>query len=63
MKNENNKLFSRGTKVQTPDGAGTAISINMRKNTNGGPGARQYVVELDDGKNTPLFYKRGNKIT
>lgn len=50
MKNENNKLFSRGTKVRTPDGAGTTINVNMRENTNGGPGARQYIVKLDDGR-------------
>lgn len=50
MKNKNNKLFSRGTKIQTPDGVGTTINVNMRENTNDGPGVRQYVVRLDDGR-------------
>lgn len=42
--------FSRGTPVSTPDGEGVTVGMNMRKNTNGGPGVRQYVVRLRDGK-------------
>lgn len=29
---------------------GTIIGENFRQNTNGGPGTRQYVVRLDDGR-------------
>lgn len=37
-------------KVQTPDGAGIVIGGNFRENTNGGPGTRQLIVRLDDGR-------------
>lgn len=50
MKNKNKKLVSRGTRIQTPDGVGITVGINMRENTNGGPGVKQYVVQLDDGR-------------
>lgn len=40
----------RGTRTVTPDGEGVTIGMNMRKNTNGGPGVRQLVVKLDDGR-------------
>jgi hypothetical protein len=40
----------RGTAVMTPDGPGVTIGMTMRRNTNGGPGARQYAVRLDDGR-------------
>lgn len=36
--------------IKTPDGPGTTIGMNMRKNTNGGPGCLQHVVQLDDGR-------------
>lgn len=36
--------------MNTPDGPGKIISMNFRKNTNGGPGTRQYVIQLDDGR-------------
>jgi hypothetical protein len=44
------KRLRRGTRVQTEDGPGEIIGMNMRRNTNGGPGVRQYVVKLDDGR-------------
>jgi hypothetical protein len=44
------KYFSQDTEIMTPDGPGKTIGINMRKNTNGGPGVRQYVVRLADGR-------------
>lgn len=40
----------KGTRVMTPDGSGVTVGFNMRKNTNGGPGCGQYVVQLDDGR-------------
>lgn len=37
--------------MRTPeDGDGVVIGVEMRKNTNGGPGVRQYRVRLDDGR-------------
>jgi hypothetical protein len=47
--------------VETPDGPGKVIGMNMRTNTNGGPGVRQYVVELDDGRvrHYPTSYLEG----
>lgn len=36
--------------VITPDGPGTVLGMEMRKNTNGGPGCRQYRVRLQDGR-------------
>lgn len=38
------------TQVITPDGPGTVLGMEMRKNTNGGPGCRQYRVRLQDGR-------------
>ncbi len=43
--------------VMTPDGPGRTVGSNMRKNTNGGPGVRQYVVQLRDGR--IRHYSRG----
>jgi hypothetical protein len=40
----------RGARIATPDGNGVIIGSEMRKNTNGGPGARQYRVRLADGR-------------
>lgn len=42
--------ISQGCRVKTPDGPGITVGMNMRKNTNGGPGCLQYVVQLDDGR-------------
>ncbi len=42
--------FPQGTEVMTPDGKGKTIGMNSRFNTNGGPGAKQYIVQLDDGR-------------
>ena len=36
--------------VITPDGEGEIVDTTMRKNTNGGPGTRQFVVRLLDGR-------------
>lgn len=48
------KVHYNGTKmndhVTTPDGDGVIVGGNMRKNTNGGPGVRQLVVRLEDGR-------------
>lgn len=43
-------FLKQGTIVITPDGSGKTIGINKRKNTNRGPGTRQYIVQLDDGR-------------
>lgn len=43
--------------VLTPDGPGRTVGSNMRKNTNGGPGVRQYIVQLKDGR--IRHYSRG----
>lgn len=48
--NKNFLKLKTGTRVQTKDGEGVTVGIDFRKNTNGGPGARQYVVQLDDGR-------------
>lgn len=48
--NKNFLKLKNGTKVQTKDGEGTTVGIDFRKNKNGGPGARQYVVQLNDGR-------------
>jgi len=40
----------RGARVGTPDGPGATVGRSMRRNTNGGPGCRQYVVRLYDGR-------------
>lgn len=37
------------SEVITPDGPGKVLGMEMRKNTNGGPGCRQYRVQLMDG--------------
>jgi hypothetical protein len=50
QKKRTKALFNQGARVMTPDGPGRTIGTNMRKNTNGGPGVRQYIVELDDGR-------------
>lgn len=42
--------LKKGTRVNTPNGLGVTIGISMRRNTNGGPGCEQYVVQLDDGR-------------
>ncbi len=39
-----------GTEVTTPDGEGVVVNNCFRKNTNGGPGAKQYVVRLSDNR-------------
>lgn len=44
----NSKTIHRGTAVSTPDGPGVITGKDRRKNTNGGPGTWQYVVELAD---------------
>jgi hypothetical protein len=44
------KFVRLGTIITTEDGYGTTIGMSMRRNTNGGPGARQYVVRLEDGR-------------
>jgi hypothetical protein len=43
-------VTQRNDRVTTPDGRGTVIGFSMRKNTNGGPGCKQLVVRLDDGR-------------
>lgn len=40
----------RGTDVVTTDGPGRIVGQSMRRNDNGGPGCRQYVVKLHDGR-------------
>jgi hypothetical protein len=40
-----------GTQVETQDGSGSIINYHFRKNTNGGPGTKEYVVRLNDGRN------------
>jgi len=37
-------------KVMTKDGEGVVLGTEMRKNTNGGPGTKQYRVQLSDGR-------------
>lgn len=44
------RFHALNTRVITRDGEGTTIGMNMRKNTNGGPGVRQFVVRLNDGR-------------
>ena len=51
-------LFNRDIKIKyttnqpckTPDGMGKIIGVDARKCSNGGPGARQFVVQLEDGR-------------
>lgn len=38
------------TSVMTDDGPGIIINYGFRKNTNGSPGVKQYVVKLTDGR-------------
>jgi hypothetical protein len=40
--------FRRGQRVVTKDGSGKIVGQEMRYNTNGGPGTRQFRVQLDD---------------
>jgi hypothetical protein len=40
----------RGSEVITKDGPGKVMGMELRKNTNGGPGAWQYRVRLEDGR-------------
>jgi hypothetical protein len=42
--------LKRGARVRTEDGDGKIVGLNMRRNTNSGPGVRQYAVQLDDGR-------------
>jgi len=41
---------ARSGRVQTPDGLGTVLGMDMRQNTNGGPGTRQWRVRPNDGR-------------
>ena len=41
---------ARSGRVETPDGFGVVLGLDMRQNTNGGPGTRQWLVRLDDGR-------------
>ena len=49
MKSVSN-AFPLNSRVMTSDGPGKTIGMDHRKASNGGPGTRQYVVELDDGR-------------
>lgn len=49
MKSVSN-AFPLGSRAITKDGPGKTIGMDHRKASNGGPGTRQYVVELDDGR-------------
>lgn len=49
MKSVSNAI-PHGSRVMTCDGPGKTIGMDFRKASNGGPGTRQYVVELDDGR-------------
>ena len=40
----------RSGPVLTPDGPGVVLGLDMRTNTNGGPGTRQWRVQLADGR-------------
>lgn len=42
--------FRNGARVQTPEGPGVIVGTEMRKNTNNGPGTRQFRVQLEDGR-------------
>lgn len=44
------QMIKVGARVVTVDGPGKVAGYGMRKNTNGGPGCRQYRVRLDDGR-------------
>lgn len=37
-------------RVVTPDGKGIIVDYCFRKNTNGGPGTKQYLVKLADNR-------------
>lgn len=39
-----------GKSVVTPDGPGKIVGFTYRKNTNGGPGTKQYSIRLVDGR-------------
>ena len=43
-------MLKIGTKVRSPSGDGIIINYVMRKNTNGGPGTRQYLIRLSDNR-------------
>lgn len=44
------EMLGINTSVTTKDGPGKVVGYSQRENTNGGPGCRQYVVRLDDGR-------------
>lgn len=50
--------MTKQKRVKTKDGFGIIIGMEMRKNTNGGPGCKQYRVKLDDGR--IRHYSTGN---
>ena len=50
------------TRVMTSDGPGRTIGMDHRKASNGGPGTRQYVVELDDGRKRHYPMNNPDKI-
>lgn len=50
MTTKGSETLRRGTRVMTADGPGVVIGRDTRRNTNGGPGVRQLVVELADKK-------------
>ena len=54
--------FPLNSRVMTSDGPGKTIGMNFRKASNGGPGTRQYVVELDDGRKRHYPMNEPNKI-
>lgn len=47
-----NKLYEyeKNEKVLTKDGPGIIIGVEFRKNTNGGPGCKQFRIQLGDGR-------------
>ena len=44
------KRIKRKPIIITPDGEGHVINVVFRKNTNGGPGCKQYLIQLLDGR-------------
>jgi len=44
------KMYGIDVQVSTIDGIGRIIGYDQRRNTNGGPGCKQYVVRLSDGR-------------
>lgn len=61
MKSVSN-AFPLNARVMTQDGPGKTIGMDHRKASNGGPGTRQYVVELDDGRKRHYPMNDSNKI-